>query len=182
MQTYPETRRFELAEPAGGTTAVVGAVAGLAAGAAMMLVCSVWHAVLENGVWTPAREIACSLYGLEALILGGQAVAAGLLVHALVSMAWGILFSALLPRGASGWTAAWTGAAYGAGVWGIMTYGILPWANDVMRARVAMLPEPHLYGHLAYGLCLGLVPVLRRLTRGGSPAWRRSRRRVPLVP
>ncbi len=178
---YPETRRAELLEPLGGTTVAVGAINGLLAGAAMMLFYSTVYWALGAGFSLPAREIACVIYGIDALVEGGHAVAMGLIIHGIVSAAWGILFSSLLPRGASNLTALWAGLIYSVGVWGVMTYGVLPWGNEYMRERVEVLPEWHLYSHLVYGFCLLAAPSLRRRLRGGTPAARRPRN-VALAP
>ncbi|MBI5202118.1 MAG: hypothetical protein HY925_11070 [Elusimicrobia bacterium] len=182
MSRFPETRRHELSQPLGGTKVAVGFLSGVLAGAAMLLFQSVayWH--LGGGFWVPERQVACALYGLDALIDPGYVVAAGIVIHFTTSVAWAIIFSAILPLGASTWTALWAGLAYSVGVWGVMTYGVLPWFNEYMYQRVAFMPEWNLYGHFVYGFGLLATPSLRRRLRGGNLSSRRNSRILPLTP
>src|SRR3989338_349550 len=90
-QTRAEDRTSALA---GGGRVLGGAWAGAVAGLVML------------GSAVPSRRA-----------LGGPAgILAGLLIHLVVSAAWGILFAAILPEDGSAWTALWTGLLYGIGV------------------------------------------------------------------
>src|SRR5690606_29467577 len=87
------------------------------------------------------------------LMAGAGAVVLGVVIHLIVGAAFGALFGAIFydrtptVAGLFGW-----GLAYGAIVYFVMTFLVLPWANPVMYANfdLALL---FVY-HLVYGACV----------------------------
>lgn len=150
------------AQPIFGATVLTGILAGFIAGMSMLAFAVASHWALDNGAATPLLEISCVLHGPKGMLGGGPEILLGFLVHSIVAASWGILFAALFPRRGSAWTALWTGTVFGVGVWAVMTYGVLPWANETMSVRVSMLPEWFFYEHIAFGASLFVLPLLRR--------------------
>ncbi|MBI4424654.1 MAG: hypothetical protein HY554_13055 [Elusimicrobia bacterium] len=161
-----------------------GVFSGVFAGIVMALFATTASWALGNGFWTPVKEIACVAYGVDALVAGASAILAGVLIHLTIASCWGMLFAALLPRGSGAWTALWTGVLYSIGVWALMTYGVLPWGNEVQSARAGMMPDWFFYSHLVYGASLLVTPAFRRrFYAGAGAAYQRGtqpRARVPV--
>jgi hypothetical protein len=136
-----------------------GAATGLLAGVFMALVAMVKSAILELGVWLPMKQIAAVFWGVEALIGGAGAAAVGALIHLAVSAAWGILFAAMVGPRTRGGTALAFGLAYGALVWMVMAFFVLPLVNPVMSARTELITFPFFLYHLIFGAVLALIPL-----------------------
>lgn len=176
--------RRSAAMPTVGGRISGGALSGFIAGCAMLAFAMLSGAILGDGPLAFLRSVSCAVYGVDGLVAGGGALMAGLLIHLTVSCCWGMLFSSILPEESTSWTALWTGALYGIGVWAVMTFGVLPWADGVMRARMDLLPDWWFYQHLVYGACLLGTPFLRRRTAAsvGVGSVRRAipRTRIPV--
>lgn len=132
---------------------VIGGIGGLLAG-------SVFGGIMSQ---TPMMESVAALFTLEA-------IAAGWLLHFVISIIFGILFAAIvaygpLPAYAGRVSAgAGVGIVYGVVVWIVGAAIIMPlWMGAVTPASP---PVPNLNwlsfaGHIAYGVVLGaLYPVL----------------------
>lgn len=139
-----------------------GAIAGIIAGLALGAFAMMYAAIMGMGFWAPLKMIAATLFGDPALIGGVGVIMTGLIIHMMVSAVFGIIFAALLPRGAGGGTALLAGVAYGFAIWAVMTYLVLPWANATMYPRVQMLMGSFIFEHLLFGAVLAITPGLVR--------------------
>jgi hypothetical protein len=140
-----------------------GAAGGLVAGLAMALVLMVSYAITGPGPLFPLQLIAATLWGHATFELGGGAAIAGLLIHLVVSAGWGVLFAAMLPRGATLAMTVALALIFSMGVFVIMTYLVLPWTNWIMWDAVAQ--GWFFLLHLVYGAVLVVTLPLRHRAR-----------------
>jgi hypothetical protein len=98
---------------------------------------------------------------------GGAAVAAGLLLHAALSAAFGAAFAGLLPGGFPAASATTVGAGYGLLVAGLMTSLVVP---DGVRERMQPIGGAWVVGHAVYGLVLAAALARRRGGVRAGPA------------
>lgn len=164
--TNPEAER----KPSAKARLYGGAAAGMIAGAAMAMVAMIRAAAVGLGFWLPPKQIAGVIYGVDALIGGGSAVALGLLIHMVMSAAAGILF-ALVAYRLSTMTSLLVGMVYGVLVWAVMTWLALPLVNQVMLDRVMVMPNWWFVYHLIFG---GMLIVVPGLVNAFSPVGTRS--------
>ncbi len=143
-----------------------GLVSGLVAGAVMGLVAMARSESAGMGFWLPMHEIAATLYGVDALLGGIGVTFVGVLVHLALAACFGWVFAMYTWRLNPGWSFLAGLAAGGAG-WFLMTFLILPWADPVMQARVALIPGWWFIDHLIFGGMLFLTPILS--TAGRKP-------------
>ena len=148
-----------------------GSVAGLVGGLAMLVVAIVYSAVAGHGPWAPLHAIAATVVGSTAatemsLLAVGVA---GLLVHATVSIGFGIVFAALMPRTVPAAPAFALAAFAGVSILVVMSLAVLPLVNPVARSHFMWGSSPGAVPvvvafamHLAYGAGLSLAPWLRR--------------------
>jgi len=112
----------------------------------------------------PLRLVAASLLGDAALDSGSVVgpVALGMLLAAMSSVLFGLVYVSLLPQGARIPAAILVGLVYAAAVWAIAWLGVARVLAPVLHAageRVAVLGL-----HALFGLILGLmVPFLRKV-------------------
>lgn len=166
MSTHEELQQSE------STGFFPGALAGLAAGT-VMIAAAMIHSMLNGfSFWFPLQQIAALVYGVDALIRGGDATVVGSLVHAIVSVGFGIVFGLSTVRRRSVWVFLLIGIIYGGIVWAVMSYGALPFINPVMSERVALIPGAWLAYHLLFGIVLGAG---MRLLTVSLPKYRRGR-------
>lgn len=136
-------------------SAEAGALAGLISGAVMALI-MMTRSLTQNGdFWLAMNQIAAMVYGPDAL-LGGTATLVGILIHFAVAAGWGLLFGLIASR-ISNTGAFWAGLIFGAAVWAIMTFAVLPLVNNIMRERVDLIPGWWFAYHLIYGAVLSLA-------------------------
>ena len=146
-----------------------GALAGMAGGVVMAMWSMIALWLTGTGLWSPLNLIANTLWrgAPTGAAFSGGALALGLIVHMMMSMALGMAFAAGLrafrPLAASRARLAMTGMAFGLGVWAVMQYGIWP----AIDAGVAPKFTPWVFalGHLMFGavtaLAIGTSPGLR---------------------
>jgi hypothetical protein len=155
--------------------------AGCIAGA-VMLGCMMIGASRAGAGWDlPLRWIASTFGGAPALIMAGQAsgaagvpivMAFGLTIHFASAVAFTWLFFLLTDqiRGLLGWRLVVAGLTYGVLIWAIMTWGPLRVFNDVMYARVQLMPRTFFAAHLVFGAVLA-----------GGAGWNRKESLTPTV-
>ncbi len=144
-----------------------GAMAGLVAGVAMGLCAMAWSAADGLGAWLPARGVAALFFGVTALVDGWYVKLIGVIAHLVVAAVIGAIFALLLRNHArSAGSAFGVGLLYGIGVWLVMTFGFLPWADRLMFDRMNLMHGMWLCAHLLYGGVLCLTPAfVARVTR-----------------
>lgn len=162
-----------------GARFTAGAIAGVIAGIVMAMIAMSRAAFVGMSFWFPVEQIAATFYGVDALLGGGGPIIVGVLIHMVTSAVLGGLAGLFLAKLS-------TAGAFGAGllvgvvIWALMTFLVLPIANEVMRERVALMSGWWFTYHLVFGGMLFLTPVLfRRLghrpvgaapPRGARPA------------
>ncbi len=150
-----------------------GVEAGLIAGAVMLLL-AVIHAQLTGlGFTWPLQRVADGVLEGRAASQGASGAIAGAAIHFAVSAVWGVLFVALAPRGIPLMAAAGLGLAFGLMVFLVMTWMVVPWADDAMWQTV---PKSVLFlYHLVFGALLPLgVPLRRQITRTANAPRRQT--------
>ncbi len=144
---------------------VPGLVAGVLAGTVMMLGALVHSAVAGLGFTWPLHRVADAAIAGQATAQGGASAVIGAAVHLAISAVWGVLFVALVPRGAPLPAAVGLGVVFGLMVFLVMTWMVVPWANDALWQTVS--PSVLFLYHLVFGAVLPLgVPLRRQITRG----------------
>jgi len=149
-------------EPADQQVAV-GAVGGLAAGAAMWLVAMI-AARGDLGFTAPLRLLAASLLGEAALDTGTSfgPLALGALLAAVGSVLFGLVYSSILPEGAEVFWAALFGAVYAVALWAVTWWVLIRVLDPILFVSTG---AAHMLAlNLVYGVVLGLlVPTLRKV-------------------
>lgn len=143
-----------------GDTVLAGALAGAIGGALLLAGAMTAAAMGGMDILSPIRLIGATFLGSGALEGGAATVAFGLTIHMAASIAWGILFAAILPRVTSIAAALVAGLAFGLVVMLLMLYLVLPLVNPVMHQAVDGT-NAFVFSHLLFGLALSLVPILR---------------------
>jgi hypothetical protein len=146
-------------------TAWAGAVGGIVAASAMLLFATIVSAMEGTGVLGPVMVIGATFLGESAMAQPIASSMLGLVTHVLMGAAFGMPFALVTRRIASSPLLLGAGVAYGAGIFLVMTYLVLPLVNPIMAATI----EPgwwFLY-HLAFGLLLPatLLVARRHVTR-----------------
>jgi hypothetical protein len=155
---------------------VLMAVWGGTAGGFLMLACLIVGASrMEMGWDSPMRWIASLLASEPGLIMAGEATGGasavtvlvmGLAIHFLAAIALARAFLGIIggvARRLAGIELLCVGVIYGAAVWVIARFVGLRVFDNVMYARVQLLPWTFLVAHLLYGATLsGLALMARR--------------------
>jgi uncharacterized membrane protein YagU involved in acid resistance len=164
VQPGLENRRWEDQGWAdrGGSAVLGGLVAGVIAGIAMGMVSMLHAEATGEGFFLPLKLIAAAVYGVDALIGDAGVIVAGMAIHMMNSMIFGLIFSLLVGRRTSGIAALVWGLIYGAAIWALMTFIALPMADPTMRERVPLMPFSWFISHLVFGGMLFLTPLLSR--------------------
>jgi hypothetical protein len=146
-------------------------VAGTTAGFAMLVWLMIGASYAGIAWDSPLRWISALLLSEPALIVAGQAIggmskpaclALGFAIHLATSIALAWLFLLFAPN-VRGWRLMAAGLVFGIVIWGIMTFGVLRLVNDIMYARVQLLPSVFFGAHLVYGVVL--APIAARTMR-----------------
>ena len=143
------------AETPRGADLKAGALAGVVAGAAFMMMEMGLVAMAGQSPWGPPRMIAAIVMGQGVLpppaTFDLMILMAAMAVHFMLSIAIGVVFARLVPRPGL-LMALMAGAAVGLGLYVVNFYGltvIFPW---FAMARNAI----SIVSHLAFGMVLGL--------------------------
>ena len=132
-----------------------GIVSGLLGGAAMAL----FLAAAASAAGMPARHVleAIGATFVEAGALGGMGqVLGGAVLHALVAVAAGLAYAAVVPRDLPPSCAAVLGLGCALFLAGIMMSLVVPLANPGFREQAQPLGGSWVVGHALYGVVLGL--------------------------
>lgn len=140
----------------------VGVVTGLVGGLLMLALLLPYAWASGMGVNLPAKAIASTFFGVDALIGGVGTIALGYAMHFVAAIFWGILFAWLVsPKLTMAGALAWA-MAYGIGIWLFMTFAALPIVDPVLGARALTMPLVWFFGHFLFILPLAFAPRLRR--------------------
>lgn len=136
-----------------------GAIAGLGGGGAMMVAAALLVAATGADIWQEPREIAAVALGGTAQGSGFDgAVLLGTVIHFVVSMLLGALFSIVsrrvlhLPSDYGVPTLA--GLIYGLGIWAVAYFIVLPIVNPLLLDTYA---PAFVIQHMVYGVVTGLL-------------------------
>lgn len=88
----------------------------------------------------------------------------GLVVHCVFSAFFGAVFFRLIRTEANADRILLAGILYGAAIWVLMTYFVLPIANPAFRAYALEHPAWWCMNHLLYGASLFITPSIRGMT------------------
>lgn len=140
--------------------------AGVAAGALGALLKIGWMmlAAVVHGrsALAPLRPLGATFRGEDAVLQGPTSFLYGLVLLVVVAALLGALFAALLPEDFEPGGAALLGVGYALFMMSIITSGVLPDVNPVLRSRMPALGGSWVIAISLYGLALGAVPWLRR--------------------
>lgn len=141
-----------------GRSLLGGVLAGLVAGGGMLLFAMVHSALAGEDFRLPPRLVAAAWYGSVALAQDGGVVLVGGATHLAISCLFGALFGVTFGRLRSARIGVAVGVLYAVIVWALITFAVLPWANEVLLAHVAAIPWWWLAYFLVFGALLGLSP------------------------
>jgi hypothetical protein len=113
---------------------------------------------------SPARPLSltAATFSRDA-VEGGLATAlVGALIWAAVSVALALLYGAFMPRDFPFVSAAIIGVGYAFVVLGVAASAVLPRVNPAMRAAMPEIGGAWVLAFAAFGVALGVIPVLRR--------------------
>lgn len=137
-----------------------GAVAGLVAGAVMLLVAAILTAALGGDIWLEAKAIAAPFFGPTVMRPGFETgpVIVGTILHFATSALLGAIFSIVkrrilkLPSDLG--VPVLAGLIYGFFIWALAYFIVLPLVNPFLRGQYA---PTFILQHLVYGVVLGMV-------------------------
>ena len=155
-QMRPPLRHRELPNIFG----LAGAVAGLLAGAVMVLLSPILALISGIDIWLPPKLIAATIMGPAALDTPGfalQPILIGALIHfvtsVLLGFAFGLFFNRLMHLPTEYGMPLMVGLAYGVVIF-MLAYGfVLPAVNPILRD---FLVPPFLAQNIVFGVCVGL--------------------------
>lgn len=167
-----------------GARVAAGIAAGLVGGILMIGFMMVYADRTGAGATTPLKALGGLVYGVEAMVAGPPAIAAGVAIQLGFSILIGILFALCMSRETSTTAALFTGILVGVAIWAAMYWYILPLENPTMAARTALIPQAYFIAHVLFGAGLATTPAFlrafsrERRSRNTMPA----RRILPTVP
>jgi len=143
-----------------------GAVAGLLAGAVMVVLSPILSLVTGIGIWEPPKLIAATLLGPAVAEQTGFVllpVLVGTLIHFVTSLILGVIFGVVLNRMLHLTTdfglPVLLGFVYGAMIFFVAWFIILPLINPTLRDSYM---GPVIAQNLVFGVCLGLLYTMVR--------------------
>lgn len=142
---------------------VAGATSGLLGGAVMALFLMLAAGIAGTQWLQPLAAIGTTLVGAEA----AGAAAWGAVLHALTSVALGLVFAAIFPRDLPPVSAAVVGAGYAFFAMGIMASLVVPLVNPSFATAAQPAGGAWVVAHALFGAALGLSWA--RWRRAGAP-------------
>lgn len=145
-----------------------GLKGGLAGGLAMAVLACAYGVLRAGSIWLPINLLAASVYS-QSLKLGGSQLYAfhadsftiALVLHAIVSIAVGLLYGAMLPMLAN--RPILLGGLIGPVLWSGLLYSILSLLNPMLESHIDWLW--FVASQMAFGIVAGLIVVRQpRLT------------------
>ena len=147
--------------PLGGEVMKAGIISGVIGGVMMAMYGMIATTALGQGPFEVPQLIGAAFRGPEALLSGPLTIVWGVVLHVLVSAAFGMLFATLVRRDTSPGISTLAGVAYALGLFVLMTF--------VVANRVSMMIGTMLVMHVLFGIGVGLAPRLRRAFAAPPP-------------
>jgi hypothetical protein len=145
-----------------GSKLAAGVTAGILAGILMMGFLMACSSAIGEGPTMPLKALGALVYGVEALIAGSTAIAAGGGIELGFSIVLGILFGLAMSRRSSVILTMLGGILVGVLIWVAMELYVLPQMDPTMAARIALMPMAYFVAHVLFGIGLGLTPLFVR--------------------
>jgi len=142
-----------------GIKFAAGIVAGILAAVLMLGFMMAYSNAIGEGMTMPLKALGALVYGVEALVAGTTAMAAGAGIQFAFSIALGILFGLAMSRRSSVILTLVVGILVGVVIWVAMELLVLPFMDPTMAARIALMPAAYFIAHVLFGIGLGLTPV-----------------------
>jgi len=143
-----------------------GIVAGVLAAILMMGFMMAYSSAIGEGLTMPLKALGALVFGIEALVAGTVALAAGAGIQLGFSIVLGILFGLAMSRRTSLVLALLWGILVGIATWVAMELYVLPVMDPTMAARVALMPMAYFVSHVLLGIGIGMTPLfIRAFTR-----------------
>lgn len=149
----------ELNEETEKELVIPGVLGGVVAGVSGLILASVLSALSGHGPFWPLRLIGATVYRNEDNLHGTAPVLIGLGLLLLASAALGVIFAAIVPRGAPWHTSTVAGLSYGLVIFLLTQWLVLPWLDPVFFRNVPAIAL--LACDLVYGAVLPVVISLR---------------------
>jgi hypothetical protein len=153
--------RYSASVPVGSKFAA-GVTAGIFAAILMMGFLMACSSAIGEGPTMPLKALGALVYGVEALIAGSTAIAAGAGIELGFSIVLGILFGLAMSRRSSVILTMLGGILVGVVIWVAMELYVLPQMDPTMAARIALMPMAYFVAHVLFGIGLGLTPLFVR--------------------
>jgi hypothetical protein len=159
-----------------------GILAGILAAILMMAFLMAYSSATGAGVTMPLKTLGALVYGIEALVAGWVAMAAGAGIQLGFSIALGILFGLCTSGRTPVILSLLAGILVGLAVWVAMELCVLPFLDPTMAARIALMPIAYFVAHVLFGIGLGMTPLFIRAFTGrtGRPTQRIKQPAEPL--
>jgi hypothetical protein len=172
-----DDRRYEVPSEPVGSRFAAGIVAGILAAILMLGFMMAYSQAMGAGLTMPLKALGALVYGVEALVAGSTAMAAGAGIELGFSIALGILFGLAMSRRTPMVLALFFGILVGVAIWVAMDLYVLPQMDPTMAARIALMPAAYFFAHVLFGIGLGLTPLFIRAfsRRRGRPTRRMER-------
>jgi hypothetical protein len=139
-----------------------GIVAGFVGGILMIACMMTYAGVAGAGATTPLKALGALVYGVEALIVGPNAMLVGAAIQLGFFIVIGILFALPMSRDTSTIKALCGGLLVAIVIWFAMYLVVMPLWNPTMAARVTLMPLAYFLAHLLYGVGLAMTPAFIR--------------------
>ncbi|MFP5385581.1 MAG: hypothetical protein ACLGHN_05840 [Bacteriovoracia bacterium] len=162
MATYMEDNQLSRYNLTSKVLVYGGATGGMVAGLTMAIVSMLMNAFAGAGFFAPVKLIAVTFLGPDAVDGGVFSILIGLVIHLFNSAILGIIFAYIAKNIHSRGAFMATGVLFGIVVWVVMTYLVLPVANEVMLNQVNQTPVRWFVNHIIFGLALSIVPYFER--------------------
>lgn len=156
-----------------GSKFAAGILAGIVAAVLMMGFMMAYSNAIGEGITMPLKALGALVYGVEALVAGSTAMAAGAGIELAFAIALGILFGLAMSRRSSVVLTMIAGIVVGIAIWVAMDLYVLPQMDPTMAARIALMPVAYFLAHVLFGIGLGLSSVFVR-TFSRKPRERRG--------
>jgi hypothetical protein len=129
-----------------------GALGGLIAGIVMAMVAMMYTLVAQNDVLAPLKQMGATFFPLDSG--SGISLLAGLMLHMVMSIIFGIAFALIVVNRASGYAPlVITGVIYVAFEWAIARFVVLPVLDPPLVTTFGAIGG--IVAHMMFGIVLG---------------------------